>query len=204
MAYLEDLNSEEERRRRTGTEGGAAPVSAGGGGAASRAQIPGSGFVNLSNYFTANKDAAQQQGEQMAEDLEGAATTAIQSDSPGEAMDVAGQIDAATTPGGLATTIQKDDPLYTGGMAGLDAYLGTRGAEPGSFQALKDWYGPLLPQVTAPPPEPPAFSPYLISNPNYARDRQDYEEAKKKYDEWLSKKRQLMTPRPGTKEAGGM
>lgn len=150
MAYLDDLNEEERRRLEQGGSSaapgggtGGPAVSAGGG------QAPtSSGFVNLGKYFDVNREAAGEQGAALAETLGGQADAALSGDDPGQAMSTLGSINAAATPGGLASVVQKDGgPNYSAGMAGLDAYLSTKGAEPGAFQGLKDLYGPKLPKV---------------------------------------------------------
>lgn len=159
MAYLDDY-SDEDRARLTESQdlGGGAPVAGGTGGvsaASGAAPKASSGFANLSNYFSANQDTAGAQGEQMAAGLQSQAESALRSDDPGTAMNTLGQINAGVTPGGLATVANTGtDPNYTSGQAGLDAYLGTRGADPGRFDGLRGLYADRLPRVEAAPTAP--------------------------------------------------
>jgi hypothetical protein len=146
MAYLDDLTDEERAREE---QGGSAPAMGGAaaGGGGSSAPAPSSGFANLSNYFTANKDAATAQGAGLMSSLEGRAKDALDKEDAGEAQNVLGQLDAATTPGGIASVTGNDNGAgYTAGMAGLDGYLSTRGGG-GDFGGLRDLYGDKLSNV---------------------------------------------------------
>lgn len=174
MAYLDDLTDEERRQQ---AAGGSAPAGGTGGGGVSAASgsapAPSSGFANLSNYFTANRDAATAQGEATAAGLEGKAEHALRADSPGEAMSTLGEVNAGATPGGLASVLDAGDkdPGYTAGMAGLDAYLGTRGAAPGRFEGLRKHFGARLGRVEAPVEAPPLVAPYDPFNRDTWGDR---------------------------------
>ena len=204
MAYLEDTFGEDERRRleREGTAGGAAPMSTGGAGAVqSQPQAPTAGFANLANYFTANKDTAEAQGAETAATLQKSAEEALRSDSPGQAIDVAGQLDAAQTPGGLAATLKQDDPQYTAGMAGLDAYLGTKGSEPGQFEGLRSLFHDRLGKVETRPENPfPSFKELFPGGVRGGLSQAGWDQAQPKIQsllDWIERRRENVAP--GTK-----
>lgn len=175
MAYLDTLDDEERQRAEVG---GSAPAgSAPSGGPASSAPAPSSGFANLANYFAANREAASAQGDAAATALEDKANAALRSDSPGQAMSTLGEINAAATPGGLAAVSNRgDDPGYTAGMSRLDAYLGTRGADPGRFEGLRAHFGERLGRVEA-PVAAPGERPDAPTRPEQGRYQSDREYA---------------------------
>lgn len=151
MAYLDDLSDEDRRQLEESGGGGGAPsgpAPSPGGGGATPGAAPSSGFQNLSNYFTANEDTAKAQGAATAADLEKQAVGDIFSNDPGHAMETYGEIDAAATPGGLATVNQGD---RSGGESLLDSYLSTKGADPGRFEGLRNTFGDALKNVETDP-----------------------------------------------------